>query len=412
MGDSSQQQPWWRTAPDAQHRPVSLTGDAVRWGTVVLALVAAVAVVLGWSGLARRGVLAVLARCAALAGVNALVLLAVLVSANDAFGFYSDYADLLGSTAALTTTHAGAAAGPRPAGAAAPARAPRGTGTVGSGKPGPVSRTVLDRGVPVPGRDGRVERLHVDGPSGTSGDVLVLLPPGYGDPASARTSYPVVEAFHGYPGTAEQWLDAMDLQRSLDTAVASHALAPTVVVMPTLQDPPGRDTECLDGPAGEPQMETWLTTDVVAAVESSYRVRGDRGSWATAGLSMGGWCAAEATVLHPQVYGAAMVFGGYFRYDPGPWLPFARDSAEARSHDLVAAVAAGAPPVAVWAMTSQSDPISWPTTRDFAAAVRAPTSVTVESSAGGGHRMSSWAAQVVPALTWLGSTEAGFSPTR
>lgn len=390
---------------------MGLTGDAVRWGTAALALVAAVAVVLGWSALARRGVLAVLARCAALAGVNALVLLAVLVSANDTFGFYSDYADLVGSTGALTTTHAGAARPANPGWAATATGAPRGPGTVGSVQHGLVPRTALDRGVPVPGRGGRVERLRVDGPSGTGGDVLVLLPPGYADPASARSTYPVVEAFHGYPGTPEQWLDAMDLQRSLDAAVASHALAPTVVVMPALQDPPGRDTECLDGPAGQPQVETWLTRDVVAAVESSYRVRGDRGSWATAGLSMGGWCAAVATVLHPQVYGAALVFGGYFRYDPGPWQAFPRGSAADRTHDLVAAVGASAPPVAVWAMTSQSDPVSWPTTRAFAAAVRAPTSVTVESSAGGGHRMSAWAAQVVPALTWLGSTEAGFSPT-
>jgi Putative esterase len=368
---------------------LALTGPLVRWGTAGLAVLAAGALVAAWPRLAGRGPLAVLGRSAALAAVNALVVLALLVTANDVYGFYSGYQDLLGHQGATRVLHGGALSTGDPAGPAA--GAPR------------------DPGVPVPGTGGRVQRLVVDGASGTSGAALVLLPSGYADPASATRRYPVLEAFHGYPGAPDQWLGAMGLQHALDAAVAAHRIAPTLVVIPDLTDPPGRDTECVNGPSGQPQMESWLTSDVPRAVEAAYRVRSGPGSWATAGLSMGGWCAAMAAVLHPQQYGAALVFGGYFRYDPGAWRAFRRGAAAILEHDLVDVARTAPPPVAVWVTTSRTDRLSYPSTAAFVAAARPPLAVTAVVLSRGGHRTDVWTPLLGRALAWLGSTEPGFA---
>jgi hypothetical protein len=60
--------------------------------------------------------------------------------------------------------------------------------------------------------------FEVTGPvSHLTGKVVVHVPAGYSDPAQAGRRYPVTETFHGYPGTPEQWLDAMDLGTAVDT---------------------------------------------------------------------------------------------------------------------------------------------------------------------------------------------------
>lgn len=79
----------------------STTTQAVAVGAAVAATAA---VVVSWRALARRGPWAVLARTAALAGVNATVLAAVFLVVNSRFGLYSSWSDLLGVAPATTTT--------------------------------------------------------------------------------------------------------------------------------------------------------------------------------------------------------------------------------------------------------------------------------------------------------------------
>ncbi len=382
---------------------MSLTGPVLQWGTVLAAVLAAAAVVVGWGRLARPGALAVLARSGALVGVNAVIVVALLVSANDHYVFYSGWDDLLGTGAPAALAVAGAL--PR-------ATAP-GTGAAAATSAALLAGTThptAPEGTDVPGDGGRVQELQVHGPAGTSSSALVVLPPGHHDASASRTTYPVVVALHGYPGNPRQWLTALDVRPAIATAVAAHRLAEPIVVIPNLAVPARRDTECLDGPAGQPQVETWLAQDLPRAVEASYRVRTSPQAWAAMGFSMGGWCSAVLTMLHPQQYGAGIVMGGYFRYDPGSYLPFPA-SQQAQQHDLVALAASAPPAVSMFVASSQDDPESWPTTKPFLAAVRAPMSVTSLVSRTGGHRSDVWKAQMPQALTWLGATEPGFAPT-
>jgi hypothetical protein len=247
--------------------------------------------------------------------------------------------------------------------------------------------------------------------SGLTGEVLVDLPASYGDPASRHRRYPVLETFHGYPGTPRQWLDSMALGQVLDTESTAGHVAPALVVAPQIEIPPGRDTECVDGGPGLPAVDTWLTQDVPDWVVRTFRVRTDRAGWATAGLSAGGWCSAMASLLNPGRYGAALVFGGYFGAKFGsayrPWPP---GGPLARRYDLIARVTADPPPVAMWVETSHSDRTSYASTEKFLHVVRSPLAVHLVEFAHAGHSVLLWAGLVPDAVRWLGNEVPGFRP--
>jgi enterochelin esterase-like enzyme len=341
----------------------------------------------------------VLGRIGALLGMNLLVLATVGLVANDVFGFFADWTDLTGSFASTPpparTTQGGesaqVAAGARVLGGG-PLRAPRFLPPLPKGDPG-----------------GREYTFTVSGPvSHVTGQVVVRLPAGYADPKQARRRYPVIETFHGYPGRPSQWLEGMALGPVLDEQAAIRRMSPTIVLAPQLEIPPGRDTECVDGVGGRDAMETWLTTDVPDWAARTLRVRLDRASWATAGLSAGGWCAAMSALLHPARYGATMIFGGYFRpYFGSGYVPFPAASPQARRYDLVALVKRDPPPVAIWMETSHSDKISYTSSTAFLQAVRPPLSVRLLEFPHAGHSILLWAPLVPQAVQWL-ETIGGF----
>jgi S-formylglutathione hydrolase FrmB len=247
--------------------------------------------------------------------------------------------------------------------------------------------------------------------SGVTGQVVVQLPQGYGDPGQAGRTYPVIQSFHGYPGVPEQWFDAMGLGRAIDQEVQQGRLTSAVIVAPQLQIPSGRDTECVDGGNGQPAMETWLTVDIPQWVANTFRVRLDRGSWAAVGISSGGWCAAMAALLHPDRYGISMVFAGYFSPEfEDSYVPFGPASSEALRYNLVQLVRQAPPPVAMWVLTSRSDTISYRSSAPFLAAVRAPLSVQSVEFGLAGHSAPLWSQLVPNSLHWL-ETIGGFRPS-
>ncbi|WP_146100629.1 alpha/beta hydrolase-fold protein [Nocardia nova] len=60
------------------------------------------------------------------------------------------------------------------------------------------------------------------------------------------------------------------------------------------------DTECVDGPRGA--AADHLTKDVVPYVDSRFGVPADPAKWAVVGWSMGGTCATDLTVMHPELF--------------------------------------------------------------------------------------------------------------
>ena len=156
-------------------------------------------------------------------------------------------------------------------------------------------------------------------------------------------------------------------------------------------------------------METWLTKDVPNWVRHSLRVQGDRQSWATMGLSTGGFCSTMAAMLHPQTYGAAIELGGYLTplFDRH-YRPFAHGSTAWKRYDLVKLAVKTPPPVVLWIETSKTDSLSYWGNSRLIATAKAPMSVTADILQDAGHRMSVWVGVMPAALQWLGSTMSGF----
>ncbi len=338
------------------------------------------------------------ARLVTLVGVSLLALVTAGVVLNNQFLFYAGWSDLLGTG---TATHQSAQGG----GAA--------TRAVDAPVPGPSLTTAQPQALPALPKPGdRVQSYSVKGArSGLSGRVVVLLPADY-EAAGTTRRYPVLEAFHGFPGNPEVWAKAFPALPEIDAAVARRAVAAPIVVAPQLEFPSGTDTECVNGAAGAAQVETWIAEDVPEFVARTLRVRTDRASWATIGYSSGGWCAAMATMLHPNVFASAIVLGGYFAPDFSKGSqPFAAGSAAAQRYDLVALARRQPPPCALWVETSKADGLSYPSSAAFLAAAAAPLAVQSTVLPDAGHRASVWIDLLPQALGWLGGVASGFAPS-
>jgi enterochelin esterase-like enzyme len=379
---------------------VSLTSTFFLAVVVLVTIAAFVLLVLKWPALTGREPKKIAARAGMLLVVNGLVLLTAATQLNARFLFFADWTDLRGAlTGSVTQTslNRGGAA------AEAADRSVRGpAATAGHSLPSLPLRKLSAAGVASFQVRGRA--------SGIVGTVVVQLPPGYTDPANASVRYPVLETFSGYPGSPYQWVETMGLGSVMTQEVAAGHMRPALVVSPQLEVPPGVDTECVNGRPGNPQLETWLTRDVPSWVTHTFRVRTDRASWATVGLSAGGWCAAMATMLHPAQYGAAIVMGGYFRPELSPFYqPYPHGSPRATRYDLVALARWSPPPVAIWLETSHADATSYRSSAAFLAAARPPLAVHAVVLQHAGHRTSLWTALLPESLQWLGANLSGFS---
>ncbi len=377
---------------------MSLTGPIFLDGTIVLTLAAFLAVIVVWPRLTSGTPWHVAGRAGALVLLNFLVLLTAATQLNANYLFFAGWGDLRGAMTghlAQTSLHRGGAE-----------RQASGIAVAGDAAPVAMNPPALTRRV---GSTGLL-KYTVDGAmSGLRGTVLIQLPPGYR--SSGHKRYPVLEAFQGYPSAPHSWIKNFHIQQFTDRLSRENQLREPLIVMPEVEIPAGVDTEGVNGPAGRPQVETWLTRDVPDWVGQHFRVVANRNAWATIGDSAGGFDAAMATVLHPAQYSAAIVLGGYFKPDFGPFYePFAATSRLGRHYDLPRTVAHHPPPVSVWLETSHADVLSYHSSAEFLAATRKPTAVHAVVLQNAGHRDSVWVALLAQALRWLGRNVSGFRP--
>lgn len=391
---------------------MSLTGTSFLTLVALLTVAVFGLLVVFWSRLAGRTVGQIVGRVSLLALVNSLVLLTASVMLNDTYLFYASWGDLHGAltnTVRVTSLNRGA-------NATVPANSPLGGG---SGAPGVAAAAPADVGTKLPTLPNfqvpgyRVVSYKVRGrASGITNTVVVELPPGYNSPANRHRRYPVLETFAGYPGSPYQWSSAMQLGAAISRQVALGHMRQAVIVEPEQWIPADVDTECVNGVGRTPQLETWLTIDVPSWVRHTFRVSTQRSSWATAGLSAGGWCANMATMLHPGQYGAAIDMGGYFRPVLSPFYqPYPRNGRLAARYNLVARARRQPPPVDIWMETSHLDGVSYHSSAAFLNATRAPLSVHAVMVHDAGHRIGVWKALLPQALQWLGHVLPGFAPT-
>lgn len=340
--------------------------------------------------------------------VVATSLLAVAGTLNAQYDWYSSWSDLgsiFGADGSSAGSPAPVAGGLGPTAAAVVAAA----STVPSGGGNPSGLEGLEGLKPDPGPSGQYLTVTVPGPvSHTTGTVTVWVPQSYMQAGSAQRHYPVIEVFHGVPGSPLEYAHDIDLGRMVAGLAAAGQMKEAILVMP--DSTPGHvDTECVNGGSTGPAMEDWLTQDVPSWVRDHLRVQQDRASWATMGLSTGGFCSLMATMLHPETYGAAIELGGYLApvFDPH-YRPFAPGTAAWNRYDLLKLAATTPPPVQLWIETSKTDTLSFPGNSRLIATASPPMKVTADILQDAGHRMSVWVGVMPTALRWLGSTVDGF----
>jgi enterochelin esterase-like enzyme len=139
----------------------------------------------------------------------------------------------------------------------------------------------------------------------------VYTPPGY-DP-SGRVAYPVIYLIHGSPGASQDWM-ASGGPAVLDQMIAAGELAPVIAVAPGVGARGAPDSGCLDStkPGGS-QVETFLYDVVKPWAENHFPVATDRRAIAIGGMSMGGYCAIDQALRHPDQFASVlsiMPYGG------------------------------------------------------------------------------------------------------
>jgi S-formylglutathione hydrolase FrmB len=128
---------------------------------------------------------------------------------------------------------------------------------------------------------------------------LVYLPPAW-YATNPPPPLPTLMMIGGEFNTPADWLRAGNAIKTVDDfAAAHHGNAPVLVFV----DSGGafnNDTECVDGTRGN--AADHLTKDVVSFMETAYGVSRSAANWGIVGWSMGGTCAVDLTVMHPDLF--------------------------------------------------------------------------------------------------------------
>ena len=137
---------------------------------------------------------------------------------------------------------------------------------------------------------------------GTVRPGFVYLPPQF----TPARRYPVLYLLHGMPGSPTEYLDGTQLAERADTEIAADRLRPFIAVLPAAGTKRGYNGEW----AG--QWENRLVDQTIPWVDANLPTIGTAGGRVIAGLSAGGYGAIDIALRHPELFGAAESWSGYF----------------------------------------------------------------------------------------------------
>lgn len=126
---------------------------------------------------------------------------------------------------------------------------------------------------------------------------FVYLPPAWFR-SGRREHFPVVEMIGAEFAEPDNWIRIGDAVATTDAYAAHHDGRAPILVFADASGGFGVDTECVDGPHGN--AETHLVRDIPAYVSAHFGAQPT--GWGVAGWSMGGTCAVDLTVEHPEVF--------------------------------------------------------------------------------------------------------------
>ena len=143
---------------------------------------------------------------------------------------------------------------------------------------------------------------------------LVYLPPAW-FASSPPPQLPVVMMVGAMDNTPADWVRAGNALDAVEAFAAAHDGNAPVLVFVDPSGEFGNDTECINGSRGD--AADHLTKDVVPYMISNFGVSPDPSHWGVVGFSMGGTCAVDLTVMHPNLFSAFVDFEGDFTPNAG-----------------------------------------------------------------------------------------------
>ncbi len=139
----------------------------------------------------------------------------------------------------------------------------------------------------------------------------VYLPPAWFTGPKPPT-LPTIMMIGGEFNTPADWVRSGQIMPAVDDFAARNNGVIPVLVFVDSGGSFNNDTECVNGPRGD--AADHLTNDVPAYMESTFGVSADPAKWAVVGWSMGGTCAVDLAVMHPDQFGTFVDIAG----DLGP----------------------------------------------------------------------------------------------
>jgi enterochelin esterase-like enzyme len=244
----------------------------------------------------------------------------------------------------------------------------------------------------------------------------VYLPPQYFESQYAHYKFPVIELIHGQPGDPADWINVVGVTQTLNALIRAHQASPVVLVMPSANGGNRISLQCLNQ-VGGPADLTYLAQDVPNDIAKMLRVQQPGLGWGVAGYSEGGYCAANMALRYRYRFGYAASLSGYFspyanKLASGKSVsPFGSDNAlriENTPLDEVKSVAAGARLPQFWLGAGSDDKLDVANAEYFAQELQVhEANVPLILTAGGGHTMGTWHAEVPPMLSWMSKGLSG-----
>ncbi|MDG3008941.1 hypothetical protein G4X40_02125 [Rhodococcus sp. D2-41] len=145
--------------------------------------------------------------------------------------------------------------------------------------------------------------VSVDIPDTASGfnhrTEYVYLPPAW-FAGKTPPKLPVIMMIAGEFNTPADWMRSGNVIPVIDGYAQSHGGQAPILVFVDAGGSFNNDTECVDGPRGNSAGH--LTEDVRPYVISHFGASSAAANWGIVGWSMGGTCAVDLTVMHPDLF--------------------------------------------------------------------------------------------------------------
>ena len=174
---------------------------------------------------------------------------------------------------------------------------------------------------------GALEWFYLTSPSlgGFADHVLVYLPPDY--KRYPARHYPVLYLLHGDPGEPANFINIGDVATTSDNLIAAKEMAPMIIVMPTGARTFVGDEEWANTLQPNNNWETFVSSELVPAIDHRYRTLSNGHDRGIGGDSEGAYGALNISFHHVGEFDLIEGWSPYYTADIRKHVLFEKNQA-------------------------------------------------------------------------------------